>query len=320
MNFNSILHRIFKSGNSIFLVMLVCIVQQVQGQEINCNLTVSSTMTGNNVDPKVFKTLERSLVDFINSRKWTDENFADYERINCTFFINIKENPSENVYVAELTIQSSRPVFNSSYQTQVVKHIDQDFVFQYKENDPLEFSDNTYINNLSSMIGFYVYLVLGYDYDCFSLKGGTKYFEKADNIANIVPFNASAGGQSISGWKQTDSRGVGAQKNRYWIINNLLNVKNENVRKCFYKYHLQGVDLLYNKGDEARKNILSALSMLQEANSSTLLYITTIFMSAKSDEIINIFKGAPADQRKTLLEKIQKLDGINIDRYNKVLK
>ncbi|MBP7477846.1 MAG: DUF4835 family protein [Chitinophagales bacterium] len=320
MNLTSIFYHTMKSRFAAMMAAMMFFSLQLTAQEINCNLTVSSTMTGNNVDPKVFKTLERSLLDFINSRKWTDENFADYERVNCTFFINIKENPSENVYVAELTIQSSRPVFNSSYQTQVVKHIDQDFVFQYKENDPLEFSDNIYINNLSSMMGFYVYLILGYDYDCFSPKGGTKFFEKADNIANIVPFNANVGGQSISGWKQTDSRGVGAQKNRYWIINNLLNTKNDNIRKCFYKYHLQGLDLLYNKGDEARKNILSALTMLQEANSSSLLYITTIFMSAKSDEIINIFKGAPADQRKTLLEKIQKLDGINIERYNKVLK
>ncbi|MBK7957748.1 MAG: DUF4835 family protein [Bacteroidetes bacterium] len=320
MNLTSIFYHTMKSRFAAMMAAMMFFSLHLTAQEINCNLTVSSTMTGNNVDPKVFKTLERSLLDFINSRKWTDENFADYERVNCTFFINIKENPAENVYVAELTIQSSRPVFNSSYQTQVVKHIDQDFVFQYKENDPLEFSDNIYINNLSSMMGFYVYLILGYDYDCFSPKNGTKFFEKADNIANIVPFNANAGGQSISGWKQTDSRGVGAQKNRYWIINNLLNTKNDNIRKCFYKYHLQGLDLLYNKGDEARKNILSALTMLQEANSSSLLYITTIFMSAKSDEIINIFKGAPADQRKALLEKIQKLDGINIERYNKVLK
>jgi hypothetical protein len=296
------------------------ITTDMAAQELNATVSISTSITDVKIPPTLLKTLERSITDYLNNRKWTDDNYALHEKINCIFFINITSIPKTDVYAAQLTLQSSRPVFNTSYNTQVLKHIDKDILFLYRENDPIEHSDNAYVNNLASTLSFYAYMILGYDYDTYAFKGGNKYFEKADNIANLVPFNSSVNGEPISGWKATDSRGIGAQQNRYWLVTNLMNVKYDNIRKVVYQYHTKGMDLLYNKAPEAKKNILECIALLQEANATTQIYTTTIFMSAKVLEIINIYSDATSDLKKTLFDKLSRLDPVNSDKYTKAFK
>jgi hypothetical protein len=290
------------------------------GQELNANVSITTSITDVKIPPTLLKTLERSITDYLNNRKWTDDNFAMHEKINCTFFINITSIPKTDIYAAQLTLQSSRPVHNTTYSTQVIKHIDKEILFQYRENDPIEHSDNSFISNLSSTVSYYAYIVIGYDYDTYSLKGGNKYFEKAENIANLVPFNSSINGEAITGWKATDSRGIGAQQNRYWLVTNLLNTKYDNIRKAFYLYHMKGMDLMFNKAPDAKKNILECINILQEANLTSQIYISTIFMSAKVLEIINIYSDASAETKKMLYEKLTKIDPVNSDKYTKAFK
>lgn len=303
---------------------LICILffwaQSGWGQEMNVTVTLVNTLSGNNYDPKIFKTLENAIAGFINTKKWTDDDYEANEKIQATFFINITESPEPNVFVGQLTIQSSRPVYNTSYVTPVFRHVDQDVVFKYVENDPIEFSDNIYISNLSSLLAFYVYMVIGYDYDSYSLMGGTKYFEKCEMIANNVPFNSTVGKSSIQGWKQTDGSGISAQKNRFWLSSTLVNSKNEKIRKAVYQYHIKGMDILINKPDDAKKNILEVLNTINEESRSTQLYISIIFISAKGQEIVNVFSTATEEQRKKVIEPLAKLDATNADKYKKALK
>lgn len=302
------------------LGILLLSANLIQAQEMNVTVTLVNTLSGNSYDPKIFKTLENAIASFINNRKWTDDEFEPNEKIQATFFINITESPETNVFVGQLTVQSSRPVYNTSYMTPLFRHIDQDIVFKYVENDPIEFSDNIYINNLSSLLAYYVYMVIGYDYDSYSSMGGTKYFEKCDMIANNVPFNTSVGRSSVQGWKQTDGSGISAQKNRFWLSSTLINSKNEKIRKAVYQYHIKGMDLLMSKPEEAKKSILEVLNTINEASRSTQLYISIIFISAKGQEIVNVFSTAPEEQRKQIMEPLAKLDATNADKYRKALK
>jgi hypothetical protein len=304
----------------ILLCSALCMIRSANAQEINATVTLTNTLSGNNYDPRVFKTLEASIANFINNRKWTDDEFEANERIACTFFFNIVESPEQNVFVGQLTIQSSRPVHNTSYLTPVFRHIDQEVVFKYVENDPIEFSENIFTNNLSSLLAFYVNIILGYDYDSFSPLGGTKYFEKCENIANNVPFNFAVGSQSVQGWKQTDGRGVGAQKNRFWLSNNLVNPKFEKIRRANYLYHMKSMDILSVNPEEAKKNAIEVLNTIMEASQSTQLYISTIFVSAKGDEIINMFATGTTEQKKQVLEPLVKLDATNADKFRRALK
>lgn len=304
----------------LILCFLITCSNNGNAQEMNATITLVNTLSGNTYDPKLFKVMEGAIANFINNKKWTDEDFEAYEKINATFFINITESPEPNVFIGQLTIQSSRPVYNTSYLTPLFRHIDQEMVFKYVENDPIEFSENIFTNNLSYMLAYYVYMIIGYDYDSYASMGGTKYFEKCDLIANNVPFNYAIGSQSVQGWKQTDGRGIGAQKNRFWLSNTLVNPKNEKIRKSVYQYHIKAMDVLSTKPEDAKKNIMEVLNTIMEASRSTQLYISTIFVSAKGQEIVNMFSTATEEQKKLVIEPLAKLDATNADKYRKALK
>lgn len=262
-------------------------------------------------DQQVFRTLETSIREFMNNRRWTSDNFAVSERIECGMVINITEELSGNRFKANVTIQSSRPVHNSAYNTVLLNHNDRDWEFEYVEHQPIEFNPNSFQNNLSSLLAFYAYLIIGLDYDSFSPKGGDPYFDMAQNIINNIPSNLD-----VSGWRAFDSN-----RNRYWMIENLLNSRYESVRETIYNYHLNGLDKMYEDLTDGRKNIIESLRLMEKAaveNPNTQLI--TMFFNAKSDELVNIFSQAPQQEKAQVIQLLYRMDSGNTSKYSRILR
>ena len=220
-------------------------------QEINCRVTLNySSVPSANRD--MFNSMRQSIHEFMNSTKWTNDFFSNEERIDCTILIRINQQISTDEFSGTINIQSSRPVFKSTYNSPVVNLVDDQFRFKYVEFEPLEFNENTHTSNLTSVLAYYVYLIIGLDYDSFSLNGGDKYFLKAQKIVNNAQNDNNA-----SGWKSFEG-----SKNRYWLVENLLNPDFESLRNSFFQYHRKGMDNFTEKPDLVRENIADALIKL----------------------------------------------------------
>jgi hypothetical protein len=303
---------------TIFFLFLIFSTTVINAQELRARVSVLSNRVGNNVDKKTFQTLQTALDDFINNRKWSTDNFAQQEKIDCSFLLNV-EKPTDdaNVYKASLTIQSARPVFNSSYVCPLVNFQDNDIIFKYAEFQQLEFNDNrvsgtdALASNLTAVIAYYINIILGMDYDSFSQRGGDAYFQKAQNIVNNAPE-----GKDISGWKAFDG-----QRNRYWLVENLLNSKYTIIHDAIYDYYRLGMDKLYDEEANARiqmLNVLNILNNLNTENPNTM--ILQFFFQGKSQELINIFSKASPPDKARALEFLQKLDVPNAPKYKEALK
>jgi len=303
---------------TIFFLFLIFSTTVINAQELRARVSVLSNRVGNNVDKKTFQTLQTALDDFINNRKWSTDNFAQQEKIDCSFLLNV-EKPTDdaNVYKASLTIQSARPVFNSSYVCPLVNFQDNDIIFKYAEFQQLEFNDNrvsgtdALASNLTAVIAYYINIILGMDYDSFSQRGGDAYFQKAQNIVNNAPE-----GKDISGWKAFDGT-----RNRYWLVENLLNSKYTIIHDAIYDYYRLGMDKLYDEEANARiqmLNVLNILNNLNTENPNTM--ILQFFFQGKSQELINIFSKASPPDKARALEFLQKLDVPNAPKYKEALK
>ena len=279
-------------------------------QELNCRVTVNATTNTNStaISPKLFKTLEKTIQDFMNLRKWTNENYSINQKINCNLIINITEIPRQDVYKADITIQSERPIFNSNYSSQVFRHKEASVPFVYIENDPIEFSDNIYNNSLASTLAFFSYFIIALDNESFSLKSGQTILEKAENVCNIVPFGANAGGESLNGWRQQEAQSISGAKTKIGMVLTMLNSRGDKFRKAFYDYHLNGLDLMADSAKTAKANIVKALEEMAQYQQSNNTYLPSMFMLAKQDEVINMFKSEPADTRKKVGEYMVKIE------------
>ncbi len=299
----------------VCLLLSAMLTLQAVAQELSCKVDVLHDRI-QNVDPKVFITLKKSLTDFLNNRRWTSDNYRPAEKIECNFLLNLTARTSENVYDATLNIQSSRPVYNSSYHSAMVNFVDRELKFRFDESQTIQFDDNQVtgtdpmVSNLTAVLAYYVYLVLGFDYDSFAPKGGEEYFKKALNIVN----NAPEEGKSIKGWKAANGN-----RNRYWIIEQLLNPRFDKFRPYIYTFHRNGLDLMSQKPEEARKNILAGIPVLTKINtdnpSSILLQF---FFNAKSSEFVNIMTQTPAEERKDYIDQLCKMDVPNTPRYRAI--
>ena len=229
---------LFKCQMLILLLMVLDV--KIQAQEINAKVTVVAAQVGNTVDKRVFQNLQTALVAFINKRKWTTDVFEGNEKIECSFLLNLQSVVEPNVYKATLTIQAGRPIYNSTYLSPLVNFIDNEITFRYVEFQPIEFNENRISGaepltaNLSALFAYYVYIVLGLDYDSYAPRGGDPFFQKANLIVNAAPE-----GRSISGWKPFDG-----QRNRYWLAENLQNTRYALVHDAIYTYYRQGMDKL----------------------------------------------------------------------------
>jgi hypothetical protein len=300
---------------TILAFLLLVIAFPLSAQELNGRVEVSYDRI-QGVDAKVFQTLQKSLNDFVNNRKWTDDNFKPNEKINCDFLLYLTRKESENVYSATLTIQASRPVFNSSYSTPTVNYQDKEIVFRFNESQTLQFSDNSVsgsdalASNLTAVFAYYVYIIIGLDYDSFSPDGGSPYFKKAQNIVN----NAPEEGKTITGWKSSEGR-----RNRYWLIEQILNPRFSAFRSFWYTYHRKGLDMMEQSPDPAMKNIFGGLPVLAKLNDeNTASILLQFYFNAKSDEWASLLQQAPRQDRKAYIDQLMKMDVTDADKYRRV--
>lgn len=250
----------------------------IGAQELDAKVVInSSKIQGTNTS--VFKTLETAISEFLNSRKWSNAQYSNKEKIACSFNFIVNQYADDGTFDCELMVQSSRPVFNSSYNTTVFNFRDADVSFSYVEFDKLEFSDDMVSNNLTAILAYYAYLVIGFDMDTFAFKGGTEVLLKAENVVNNAQMF------DVSGWKAFDD-----DKNRHAIINDYMNGSMEPLRQLLYDYHRNGLDEMAQNAERGRGNITTALSLLQKAkDNKPLSTLPGIFTEIKQDELINIY-------------------------------
>lgn len=270
-------------SKTLFYIMLAFALQTTvaNAQELNCKVIINhSLVQGTNTS--VFETLQTELNEFMNNRAWTDLQFQKNEKIDCTLNITIKQyNESENSFTGEMLFQSSRPVYNSNYNTTVFSMRDENFNFTYKEYDDLEFNENFLDNNLTAMLAYYAYLFIGMDLDTMSPLGGTEILHKVETIVN----NAQT--MSETGWKAFDDG-----RNRHAIINDYMETSLEPLRQMQYKYYREGLDEMANNSDRGRNAITEAIGLLKQAHSNKpLSKLPQIFTDFKRDEIVNVYNG-----------------------------
>ena len=284
----------------------------LQSQELQAKVTVLASRVNTTVDRKIFTTLQQQLNSFMNNRKWTGDVFKPNEKIECSFIINIENIIETNLYKATLTIQAARPVYNASYQAAMVNFVDPEMVFRYVEFQPIEFNENRVQGtepgaaNLTEVLAFWAYTIIGLDYDSFSPKSGEPFFRKAQNIVNNAPE-----GKSISGWRVFDGL-----RNRYWLNENLINTRYNIIHDVVYTYYRSGLDKMIENDNEARTNVLQALNQLYAYNRENPNTMIVQFLTqGKTNEIIGIFKKGTAQEKAKAIELMAVLDVVNSAKY-----
>lgn len=277
-------------------------------QELKCDVKITTPKL-QTADPKVFTTLESSIRDFMNNQKWTDIDFKEGERIECSIAINIQDEYGENRFKADIAISSNRPIFGSDYKTAQIIHVDAETVFTYEEFQPIIDSRDVFQDNLSSLLSFYAYLFLGYDFDSFSAYGGEEYFRTAQNILNAIPPRIA---DEDKGWVAG-----GNKLSRYWLIENLVNPRTTIMRQAWYDYHRLGLDVMHKDPTLGQTVIFAAIQKVAEVNNNyPNSMIVRMFSNAKSDEILEIFKQADRMQRTEVYQLMRRIDPSNASKYN----
>lgn len=302
----------FKPKMRFLLVLFFCLTVFISNaQELNCQVTVSSQQVQGTENKRIFDNLQKQVFEFMNTRRWTKDVFATNERVECTIFINVTEKVNTSQYKATIQIQSRRPVYKTSYNSPLFNYNDVNFEFYYQENQAFDnFNINSYTNNITSVLAYYAYVILALDYDSFSPMGGTEYWQYAQQIVN----NAQAGGDSGPGWKSFDGT-----KNRFWLVDNILNPMYNPIRNCYYLYHRKGLDVMYEKTESGRSEVLKSLQQLEELHKlRPASYNMQLLFNAKADEVINIFKGATPDEKSSVIETLNLIDPANANKYSKI--
>lgn len=304
--------------NRIVLLFSALIIGgTIQAQELQARISVNASQVSSTVDKKVFQTLQTSLQNFLNNRKWTGEAFQQNEKIACNFLITIRQSLPDNVYKASLVVQAARPVFNASYQSPLINFQDESFAFKYVEYQPVEFNENRVsgsdplVSNITATLAYYVYIILGLDFDSFSLRGGDPYFQKAQLIVNNAPE-----GREVDGWRAFDG-----QRNRYWLMENLTNNKYALIHDAIYSYYRLGLDLMYENEEESRNAIMNTINIINTLNSdNSNSMVVPFFFQGKANELVKIFKKAQPDEKNRAREILMKIDISNANLYKTELK
>ncbi len=277
-------------------------------QEFNCKASVIAPTVANQ-DPRIYKSLENAIMQLMNTRRWTNYNYAPAERIDCNFLITVSSQPSIDRFECTMQIAYSRPVYGSDYLSPVFDIVDQDVTFQFLEGTQIEFTPDRYLTNLSSLLGFYAYFMLGVDADTYKLMGGTEFYE----IAQQVVSNAQS--SSDAGWKAFEG-----QTNRYWLIDNQLQAVFRPLRELLYNYHRNGFDQMGKDPANARKAIAASIEKLRTTHQAKpSSYNLQVFFNAKYQELVDLFKPAdPADKSK-ILTTLSLIDPGHIQKYQKMV-
>jgi hypothetical protein len=287
-----------------FLAFLV--FGYTQSQELYCTVTVNSDKLGQ-TNKQVFKTLEKSISELVNKTNWTGDVYKQNEKINCSMFITISSFSSDQ-FSGTIQVQSSRPVYNSTYSSPILNLNDKDFSFKYTEFENLNFNPTSFDSNLVSVIAFYSYMIIGSDGDTFASKGGTKYLETAQDVANI----AIQGG--YKGWGQSDGN-----QNRYFLINDMMSNTFLPYREALYQYHFDGLDQMSKDPKQAKENIKKSIETLSKLHSGRPnAYLTRVFFDAKSDEIVSVFTGGPQVNTKDLVQTLNSIFLMNSSKWAEI--
>lgn len=300
---------IFKA--SFPLLFLITLLQGTQAQELKCRVVVNAQQIAAS-ERAIFTEMENTFAQFINDRVWTEDEFQLEERINCNIILTLDPKETEagaGRFGASVQILASRPVYGSDYETVLFNFADRDWQFEYFTSQPLQFNENSFTSNITSLLAFYAYVIIGMDYDSFSELGGTKYFQ----VANQIVSNAQ--NSNYVGWNQFNS-----VRNRYWLSENLLSASFEPLRKGIYLYHLKGLDTFAANPDEARKVILEAVKGMQSTNKARPRSILTIsFIDAKESELVSIFKEGDPSIRKQVYDILRGIDPARTETFKPMI-
>ena len=284
------------------------IASSVFTQELNCRVIVNAQQV-QTTERTVFTEMETEFAQFLNTTKWTNDVFEEEEVISCNLVITISEMPGIGVFKASVQVLSSRPVYGTSYESVILNFADRDWDFEYVQSQPLRFNENTFTSNITSMLAYYAYIIIGFDYDTFTELGGTPHFQNAFKIVN------NAQQTNYSGWQQFNS-----VRNRYWLVENVQNPQLELIRKGLYNYHRKGLDIMAEDREQAEKTILRALSEIQKANRVRPKSILAIsFMDAKSGELQQIFLESSLATRRQAYNLLSNIDPSRTEEYKTLI-
>jgi hypothetical protein len=290
------------------VLAFLCVSLAVQAQELNCSVSILSPTIQGTTEKKILETLKQEIFAFMNNKKWTNDQFKTEERIECNMVIDITEKNNDE-YKASIQVQLNRPAFNASYKSLVFNYKDNDFLFRYIEYQPLEFNEGVNTSNLTSVLAYYAYYLIGLDYDTYSLEGGTPYFQKCQTIV------ANAQNAPEKGWKAFENT-----KNRYWLTENILSAQFKPLRECSYKYHRLGFDIMAKDVAGGRSAVLDALQLLQKLHQEKPgSFNMQMFFVAKNEEIVNLFSQALPDEKSKVVTLCNEIDPANSNKYAKIL-
>ena len=298
-----------------FLFVMIFWIGHLQSQEIQARLTVLTSKISTQVNKNVFQTLQTSLTNFINNRKWTADAFQPNEKIQCNFLLNIEQDLGNNMYRGKLTIQAARPIYSTTYDSPIINFLDDDIIFRYQEFQPIEFNENRIQGNdpvaanLPAILAYYVNIILGFDYGSFSLRGGDAYFKKAWNIVNNAPES-----RDITGWKSFENL-----RNRYWLAENLNNNRFALLHDALYAYYRSGMDMFYENEEEGRNGIISCLNSLNTLNTENPnSMILQFFFQGKTAELVKVFSRANNDIKTRARDILTRIDITNTAAYKEL--
>lgn len=293
-----------------FIVITVALLNThcLIAQELQCKVNVRAEQV-ESTKRQIFRILEKDIQEFMNGQTWTDKNFKPEERINCDLVISINKRNDDN-FQAQASIKSSRPVYGSDYNTNILNTRDKEFNFKYRENQKLNYIEGSFGSNLSSLLAYYAYIIIGFDFDTFSEKGGTPYFQKAENIVS------TAQSSSFKGWKST-----GKDDNRYDFINQIMGTRFEKFRVALYKYHRKGLDVMHEDAKKGRLTIFESLKTLEQVHQAEPnSYLVNQFFEAKSNEIGKVFSKGEKNVKNQVFGLLEKLDPSNLSYYKKTIR
>jgi hypothetical protein len=292
-----------------YILIFALLGGRLAAQELNCSVQVLSPTIQGTTEKKLFESLQQSIFEFMNQRPWTNDQFKPEERIDCSMIITINEKLSSDEFKASIQVQYSRAIYKTAYKSLAFNHNDIDFQFRYLEFQTMEFSKTSHLSNLTAVLAFYAYMVIGIDYDTYSLNGGTQYYQIAQTIVN------NAQNTPEKGWK-----GFEGKKNRYWLVNDMLDAVYSPMRECNYKYHRLGFDIMTTDLQGGRAMVAEALLMLKKVHSDKPLSFTMqIYFQAKKDEIVKLFSQSLTDEKTKIVNLLNEIDPGNTASWSKIM-
>ncbi len=298
-----------KKFKHIFAALIACfVIQTAHAQELDAQVEINTSQIQGTDVTRIFGNMKRQVIEFLNNRRWTNDNFAQNERVVCSFLITVSQKLGSDQYQASISVQSRRPVFKSGYNSTVFNYDDKDFTFVYVENQPFDFTVQNFTSNITSVLAYYAYVILAIDYDSFSPLGGSDHWKTAQLIVN------AAQSTSETGWRSGDGT-----RNRYWLVDNILNPLFQPIRQTMYDYHRKGLDQMYDRVDDGRATILTAINALKEVHQNRpASFNMQVFFVAKKQEIVDIFKEATNEEKTKLIETLNLIDPANQNTYSKI--